>query len=1052
MLCNIHTINILIVPLGIDYELFERYFDLFKSYSCIPIQDINNTIDASKKVFVHFIPLFQDRNLGISDYIPQTGNFGIIGVSDKEHNHNLNVQVEQFFELCKEKHSNSLAKCLLFNSEGDEMAHVTSVPKVGNVNFYVYQLLCDSLSEILRKMDDKIKLIESNPYPPTPLVLKAFEDVNLSPMSSPTLKDLFSTTTDESRILQLKSSGRTFKLLGDYYMLKGEFNEAINKLKNATDLLKTVDPIWYAGALWSWYLCELMAKVVNLIEPTTFRESQQQLDKEDSTEMTTNIKEYIIKLKDVLLLYEQQSCHLLSAEVLYQIIQLQMNSQITYTFQFRLDVDALIIRLNSHCYALNDLIKSKYYIRCAHFYTLLKYERRTCQFIFYAIKAINQLKPMNTLKSITPLILNSLNTLGYNENTHYCVGWIYLLIEFINHALALATSHELHETRAYLAYIGLTRLYHHMNLQDQSILMHHFRAGKEIKQHIHPLILSMKLIKPLNEFDIHIVDYTVNRKPSTTDPFIYNPFADKPGLTDKLESSIDDVITVEITICNPFWHVLNLSNFKLNVTDGLAECKSKNITINPKTISTLHLKVIPQAAGTMTINGCTVNCPELGLNDQYLMSPIILSHTPDKQKYVGLLEIQRAMTPVIPNIPRNLELQVVESVPFLKLGFSHIGQTLMLFNGEIYEYTIPLINSSGVLINHFTLGHSEVFSNNLKSLDIDKLCWLDTFNKHNPSLTDFTAPKQILANQAQHVTLNLLGKPHVTTIVINMEYGYLNDQQQLRFRKLQIPLEITLISFLKIRTIDIRPDVDKDHFLFALDVENHWHESVELTIHNNNNATKLLITPGGCERIEMVLQRLEIIKPLPMLNKFEYLQLSELEMYDYKNLQSRESYYYKCKLLELIDIAYNVPSSHKKGTWYLHDLELSQPQIQGILKSMMKIILLINKIEISALTVLRVNTWESFHFHVHSFTRIQFLKFKFVLYQDCQNNHYSICDVDQVLIQGKMHRLMSSTNQSWTTTVVLLISSPGLYYLKCQVEDVGSGKVTTANTWKIKVD
>ena len=70
------------------------------------------------------------------------------------------------------------------------MENVVCVPKVGNVNFYVYQLICDLLSDLLKLFDTLIKSIESTAYPPTPMVLKAFEDTNLSPISSPTLKDL----------------------------------------------------------------------------------------------------------------------------------------------------------------------------------------------------------------------------------------------------------------------------------------------------------------------------------------------------------------------------------------------------------------------------------------------------------------------------------------------------------------------------------------------------------------------------------------------------------------------------------------------------------------------------------------------------------------------------------------------------------------------------------------------------------------------------------------------------------------------------------------------
>eukprot|EP00834_Sanchytrium_tribonematis_P000724 NODE_14_length_51535_cov_1.125049.p2 type:complete len:767 gc:universal NODE_14_length_51535_cov_1.125049:11351-9051(-) len=764
MFCHIQSINIVIVSLGIDDESFDRYFDLFKSYSCIPIQDISNTIDINKKIFVNFIPLFQDRDLKISEYVPQTGNFAIIGLADKDHNHHIDKHVQLFFDLSKEKHPNALPKCLLFNSESDEIASVVSVPKVGNVNFYVYQLLCDTLAKILKKIDEKIRLIESSAYPPTPSVLKAFEETNLSPVSSPTLKDLFSNQTDEARLMQLKSSGRTFKLIGDYLMLKGEYQDSISKLKSATDLLRGVDPIWYGGALWSLCISELLIKTVNMIEPTTFRESRSKLDKDESFEILNHVKDYILKLNtQVLPIFEQQQCNLLCAEVSFQIVSLNMEYY-TGTFLNRLECDNLIIKTNYYLYNLDELTKARYYIRLSSFYDILKYPRRKSQFTYYSIKAMKALKPVFNLKSITPMIVSSLETLGFRPKVVYCCGWLYLMIDFITQSLLLSERHDLHETRAYLAYIALSRLYHYMNKDDQKILMQHFRAGKELDDTVNPLIISMKIIKPQNEFDIHtkeIEDISESRRVSKTDPFIYNPFDQrKTSLTDKLESSVDDVVTAEIALCNPFMHPLSLANLKLDV-DGKAECQPKNIDINAKTINLLHLRLIPKDPGMITINGCRVNCPELGLTDRLIIRPIVLSHSPPKIKRFGLLEAERIFKDVVyPIAPKDIVINVVPSVPFLKLPFGALSQRIMLFNGEKYKYVIPVLNSSTVKVNHIGIINTEAFNESVRTLDLEKLCYFDFFHRNNPSLIDCVdSVKEISPQATENMVIQILGKP-----------------------------------------------------------------------------------------------------------------------------------------------------------------------------------------------------------------------------------------------------------------------------------------------------
>ena len=254
---------------------------------------------------------------------------------------------------------------------------------------------------------------------------------------------------------------------------------------------------------------------------------------------------------------------------------------------------------------------------------------------------------------------------------------------------------------------------------------------------------------------------------------------------------------------------------------------------------------------------------------------------------------------------------------------------------------------------------------------------------------------------------------------------------------MQIPLELTLVTCFKCRSVDIRQDVNKENFLLALDIENHWHETCILTA----NGQPTTISANGCERIEMSLPRIEVMSPLPNLPKFDHLKLSEREDYDFKDIQSREAFFYKVELLKLITIEWEMAGN--KGIYTLHDVELNSNQIRGILKSDMKITMdpIINKVAIG--------DWQHLNLKVQSLTLVHGLKLEMVLYQDCQNNMLQICDIDQVLVQGKLHRLMHSVDTNWTTILSILVFNPGKYYLKCQVEDVINQKITTTSTFEL---
>eukprot|EP00834_Sanchytrium_tribonematis_P000758 NODE_14_length_51535_cov_1.125049.p36 type:complete len:171 gc:universal NODE_14_length_51535_cov_1.125049:8641-8129(-) len=155
------------------------------------------------------------------------------------------------------------------------------------------------------------------------------------------------------------------------------------------------------------------------------------------------------------------------------------------------------------------------------------------------------------------------------------------------------------------------------------------------------------------------------------------------------------------------------------------------------------------------------------------------------------------------------------------------------------------------------------------------------------------------------------------------------------------------------------------------------------------------------------------------------------------------------KLLDLIEINYEIPSSKRRGRYFLHDLELNQTLIQGILKSMMKISLFYNEEEVLSAFEVNAQKWQTLKFLVNSFSAIKYLKFKFLIYQDCENSALYICDNDQVLVQGKLHRLMFSEELTWSTLIQFSLLCPGSYRLKCQIEDVATRKVISSCVYSI---
>ena len=314
-------------------------------------------------------------------------------------------------------------------------------------------------------------------------------------------------------------------------------------------------------------------------------------------------------------------------------------------------------------------------------------------------------------------------------------------------------------------------------------------------------------------------------------PFIYNPFLEKSSAAaEPLLVAMEEAL-FQVTLQNLFDFDVVIEHIEL-LSDGLPfECSPEITSIGPYRTQTIILSGTPQAAGSLSIYGCTVKvkgCRErmfLTFTEPWALKPDM------KGRHLGLAQMSRpestASDPIKSKIPPPkgptatiLSLKVTGAQPSISLKSISLPQSaIMLLVGETKTFIVSLQNTSETIpMDLVLLSFNDSTASQVQSALANKelspveLYELELASAHRQSFRwhrkDQDRDLVIRPGREATFEIEVLGKAQLSHGTIQVDYGYLGipkTEIKDRFytRQLVIPLTITVNTSVDLVRSDI---------------------------------------------------------------------------------------------------------------------------------------------------------------------------------------------------------------------------------------------------------
>ncbi len=318
--------------------------------------------------------------------------------------------------------------------------------------------------------------------------------------------------------------------------------------------------------------------------------------------------------------------------------------------------------------------------------------------------------------------------------------------------------------------------------------------------------------------ELEIVDTIETKKEKN--PFIYNPFLKKSSVAAEPLLVAQEEAFFQVTLQNLYDFDVVVEHIEL-LSDGVPfDYPPDNVLIGPYRTQILLLSGTPQAAGSLSIMGCTIKVK--GCRERIF--PIFTEPwalKPDsKGRHIGLAQKRHpdstASESVRSKIPpprgptaTTLSIKVTGAQPDISLKSMSLPQSaIMLLDGETRIFTITFQNISQTIpVDFLLLSFSDSTASQLQSAlatkDISpvELYELEFAAAHKQSFRWYRKDKDrdLVIEPGDEATfeIEVLGKPQLSQGTIQVDYGYLGIPKTevkdvFYTRQLFVPLTVTV--------------------------------------------------------------------------------------------------------------------------------------------------------------------------------------------------------------------------------------------------------------------
>ncbi|BEJ13843.1 hypothetical protein CspHIS471_0310170 [Cutaneotrichosporon sp. HIS471] len=355
------------------------------------------------------------------------------------------------------------------------------------------------------------------------------------------------------------------------------------------------------------------------------------------------------------------------------------------------------------------------------------------------------------------------------------------------------------------------------------------------------------------------------------------------------------------------------------------------------------------------------------------------------------LEARRSVTlgtdaiPVSEDDRQWLECTVVEEQPLLWIKKTSLNHgTVMLYDGETSVIRITVENSSAVPVDFVKLSFEDSVTREAQYLLSDgeqtpqKAYELDYDISKQPVFTwDNTAPLSMPPGGRATLSVQVLGKVGCTDGTIHVDYGFVNRAESsgaFYTRRLTYPVLFTVYRTLECFALDLasmRSDSqaearqrlangttprstkfatssdeelkralargDDRSVLFCINVRNVFSVPFEVALAAAESETGSVVTrlvpPGATERLVLPIQRQSLspelrAQPIPSAGR-QYVVDKKKKTADELALE-RETFWYRERLLEMVNVSWREPSSLRAGRLSLREQSLTTVHLDAL--------------------------------------------------------------------------------------------------------------------------
>jgi hypothetical protein len=468
-------------------------------------------------------------------------------------------------------------------------------------------------------------------------------------------------------------------------------------------------------------------------------------------------------------------------------------------------------------------------------------------------------------------------------------------------------------------------------------------------------------------------------------PFLHNPFLDR-----RESKIVDDLLVIGddrefvVSLQNPYDFEVSIESLRL-LSDTMEFASAQNLVLRPYRTQSFSVMGVIRQVGRLNLRGCTIKirgcrerifpifkdpwAPEQDVkikNIGLMKKPDVTRDRPSSDDSASSLD-RMLFAKSFPT-PASVSLRVLPEQPVVVVSSVSLPHSaMMLLEGESGAFSVSVQNTSHTVTADFIhISFRDSTSSAIKeALGNNKLSPAELFElehqlAHRPAIQACgNPPTRLEPGQVQVFEFQVLGKPGLTTVVIQMDYANLSQphteaEDEFFTRQVIVPVSVTVNASVQLQRLEIMPisrslswghelvveeaaskekrlagfDALLAHqttstaecCLLLLDLRNCWPTPLEISLQHagldSSHITSELVQPGHVCRMMVLIPKIFISRPHARIRSANERQfvVSTTGISPESERATREVFWYREELLKLLQGSWRQEDGVRAGS------------------------------------------------------------------------------------------------------------------------------------------